>query len=85
VRIYIQETRQVYIRIAQGSGPCSCIRVAITTRQVSAVTLDDLSSLITEDLAILSLFNFKHLFTSKRLIRRLKGGKVNKFLRLVLN
>ena len=29
----------VYIRVAQGSGPCSCIRVAITTREVSAVTL----------------------------------------------
>jgi len=39
VRIYVQETRQVYIRVAQGSGPCSCIRVAITTRQVSAVTV----------------------------------------------
>jgi len=24
--------------VAQGSGPCSCIRVAITTRQASAVT-----------------------------------------------
>ena len=38
----------VYIHVAQGSSPCSChsntksvrcIRVAITTRQVSAVTL----------------------------------------------
>ena len=29
----------VYIRVAQGSGPCSCIRVAITTREISTVTL----------------------------------------------
>ena len=28
----------LYIHVAQGSGPCSCIRVAITTREVSAVT-----------------------------------------------
>ena len=49
------------------------------------ISLNNLFSLIAEDLAILSLFNFKHLFTSERLIRRLKGGKVNKFPRLVLN
>ena len=38
VRIYVGD-EVVYIHVAQGSGPCSCIRVAITTRQVSAVTI----------------------------------------------
>ena len=37
------EVRQVYIRVAQGSGPCSCVRVCtsqvITTREASAVTV----------------------------------------------
>ncbi len=49
------------------------------------MSFDDLSSLIVEDFAIFSLFNFKDLFTNKRLIRRLKGDKVDKFLYLVLN
>ena len=40
VRNYV-EVRRGIIRVAQGSGPCSCIRVAITTREVSAVTETD--------------------------------------------
>ena len=39
VKIYVREVRW-YIYVAQGSGPC--IRVAITTREVSAVTLSRL-------------------------------------------
>ena len=36
VKIYVREVRW-YIYVAQGPGPC--IRVAITTREVSAVTV----------------------------------------------
>jgi hypothetical protein len=43
VRIYVQEMGQVYICVAQGSGPCSCIRVRVRlsrdiTTRVGSVT-----------------------------------------------
>lgn len=42
------------------------------------IFLNNLSNLIEKDFTILSLFNFKHPFTNKRLIRRFKGDKINK-------
>jgi len=51
--------------VAQGSGPCSCIRVAITTRQASAVTIALVNSItITSTIALITLFRILSSFNT---------------------